>query len=80
MIGSIAGNEMAVVHIGDIGDSCETGLDALPHLLLALEATPPRVRASWRLKDAILGEELHDGVHVVAVEGFQEALEDHDIG
>ena len=71
---------VAVLPVVDVGDPGEACLDALPRLLLPDEPSSPWIRSPRRLKDAVLGKEFHDALHIVAIEGLKKALERSHVG
>ena len=64
----------------DVGNPGEAGLEALPDLRFALEPAAPGIRAARHLEHAVLGEELHDRVNVVSIEGGEDAFERLNVG
>jgi hypothetical protein len=62
---------VAVVHVGDPG---EARAEAVADRLAAGEPRAVRVRAAGRLEHAVVGEEAHDPVEIVAVERVEQAL------
>src|SRR5438093_321345 len=71
----IAGDEMIVLPVANVRDPLEPGGEPAPDLLLADEAAPPRIGATWRFEDAFLRKRSHDRVQVVPVERGQHGPE-----
>ena len=66
---------MAVVAVVDVGDAGEPRGETLAHLLTSLEPPTPRLGPARQLENAVVGEEAHDRVEVVRVEGVEHLLE-----
>jgi hypothetical protein len=66
---------MLVVSIMDIRDSLEAFCQTSANLILASVLIATWFGASGHIENAIIGEIAHDGIKIVAIEGFQEALQ-----
>ena len=66
---------MIVVPVMNVRYRLEPGGETAPDLVLAHEAAPPRIGATWQSKDAFLRERSHDRVQVVPVERGQHGPE-----
>jgi hypothetical protein len=62
----------------DVGDPGEAAGQPRPHLRAPRVATAPGVRAARGFEHAVLREEVHDGIEVVAIERVEELLEQID--
>jgi hypothetical protein len=60
---------MFFVAVVNVGQTLETSRESFSHSGLALETRAPGLIASWHFEDAIVGEERHDTIEVVRVEG-----------
>src|SRR5690606_33733586 len=63
---------LTVVHVRDAFEPLD---QAGPHGGLSLVTVASRCGAARRVEDAVVGEEPHYGVEVVAIEGLEELLE-----
>src|SRR5579872_864041 len=72
---AVAGDEMLVLAVVDVGDAGEAGAEPLADLRLAHEPTAPRIRTARGLEYAVVREQRHDRVEVVAVETVEHAQE-----
>ena len=70
----VATHPMLLLGVLHVGQAAEALRQALAYPDESFEASPPRVLAPRSLQDAVVGEEAHDPVEVVGVEGSQESV------
>src|SRR5437660_5854602 len=63
---------MLIVAVVDIGQTLKACCQAFAHVLFALETSTPRMAPPWHLENTIVGEERHDAIEIVRVEGLAE--------
>lgn len=66
---------MPLVAVMHVGEALEAPGQGPAHVLPALEPRAPGLAAPGHLQHAVLGEEAHDAVEVVRVEGVAQPLQ-----
>src|SRR5262249_56207989 len=74
----VPADPVTIVAVVDVGQSFEARGEALAHSGLARVSLAPRLGTARHLERAVLGEELHDGVEIMSVEGGGDRLERGD--
>jgi len=59
---------MTVVSVVNVRNALEATRKSLAHLIFADEALSPGFRSSWKIKGAVISEELHDRIEIMSVE------------
>src|SRR5215470_15195953 len=76
----VPADPVAIVVVVHVGQSLETRGEAFAHGRLARVALAPGLGSARHLQRAVLGEELHDRVEIMSIEGGGDGLERVDRG
>jgi hypothetical protein len=66
---------MLGIRVMNVGQALKPGGQSVAHRLLSLIASTERLGSSWHLQDAVIGEETHDPIEIVRVEGLAQTNE-----
>jgi hypothetical protein len=68
-------DEVLLVSVMDIGEPLEASGQGRAHILLPLTSRTPGVASPGHLQHAVIGEEAHDAIEIVRVEGVTKPLQ-----